>query len=155
MPQLHLGDLDLTSPAFEHGGAIPARHTAEGDDISPALQWVNVPEGALELVLVCHDPDAPLTHGFTHWVLSGIRPDVGGLAEGAGSEYVEGVNDFGNPGYGGPAPPPGHGIHHYYFHLYALDVELGAEPGLRPDELFARMDEHIIEQARLVGTFSR
>lgn len=155
MAQLHLGDLDLTSPAFEHGGAIPARHTAEGDDLSPALRWVNVPDGTRELALVCHDPDAPLTYGFTHWVLYGIRPDVTGVAEDGGSDHVEGVNDFGNTGYGGPAPPPGHGPHHYYFHLYALDEELGAEPGLGREALLERIDAHIIEQARLVGTFSR
>lgn len=152
---MHLGDLAITSPAFEHGGPIPRRHTAEGDDTSPALEWVNVPEGAQELVLVCHDPDAPLTDGFTHWVLYGIRPDITGLPEDGGHEYVAGRNDFGDEGYGGPAPPPGHGLHHYFFHLYALDAELGAEPGLRRDELLARIDDHIIEQARIVGTFQR
>lgn len=152
---MHLGDLAIASPAFEHGGLIPRRHTAEGDDTSPALEWVNVPEGAQELALVCHDPDAPLTDGFTHWVLYGIRPDISGIPEEGGHEYVAGVNDFGNEGYGGPAPPPGHGLHHYFFHLYALDTELDAEPGLRRDELLARIDDHIIEQARIVGTFQR
>jgi Raf kinase inhibitor-like YbhB/YbcL family protein len=153
--KLHLGDLTMTSPAFEHGGLIPRRHTAEGEDTSPPLEWVNVPDGTEELAIVCHDPDAPLTHGFTHWVLYGIRPDVAGIPEDGGHAYVEGVNDFGSSGYGGPAPPPGHGPHHYFFHLYALDTELSASPGLRRDELLARIDEHIIEQARIVGTFHR
>lgn len=155
MAKLHLGDLGLTSPAFEHGGLIPRRHTAEGDDTSPALEWVNVPAATAELAVVCHDPDAPLTYGFTHWVLSGIRPDVTGIPEDGGHEYVEGVNDFGNEGYGGPAPPPDHGTHHYFFHLYALDTEIGAEAGLTRLELLARIDDHIIEQARVVGTYHR
>ncbi len=155
MARMHLGDLDVTSPAFTHATAIPERHTTDGDDVSPPLQWVNVPAGARQLALVCHDPDAPLTHGFTHWVAYGIRPDVTGIPEGGGDGYVEGVNDFGNEGYGGPAPPPGHGTHHYYFHLYALDAEIDAGPGLSRGELLARIDDHIIEQARLVGTYRR
>lgn len=155
MVRLHLGALAVTSPAFEHGGVIPVRHTAEGDDTSPPLRWVNVPAQARQLALVCHDPDAPLTHGFTHWVLYGIRPDVAGIPEGGGGEYVQGVNDFGKEGYGGPAPPVGHGTHHYFFHLYTLDAEIDAGPGLRREELLERIDTHIIEQARVVGTFSR
>lgn len=155
MARMHLGALGVTSPGFEHGGAIPERHTTEGDDVSPPLQWVNVPAGTQQLALICHDPDAPLTHGFTHWVLYGIRPDVAGIPEGGGGQHVEGVNDFGNEGYGGPAPPPDHGTHHYYFHLYALDTEIDAGPGLGRDELLERIDDHIIEQARVVGTFSR
>ncbi len=155
MPGMHLGDLTITSPAFEHGGPIPTRHTTEGEDVSPPLEWANVPEGTRELALVCHDPDAPLTHGFTHWVAYGIAPDASGLAEGASGQQVEGATDFGSQGYGGPAPPPGHGTHHYYFHLYALDRELGAGPGLTRLELLERIDDHIIEQARIVGTYQR
>ena len=68
---------------------------------------------------------------------------------------MQGVSDFGSDGYGGPAPPPGHGTHHYFFHLYALDAEVGAGPGLTREELLERIDAHIIEQARVVGTFSR
>lgn len=155
MIRLHLGALAVSSPAFEHGGAIPAKHTTEGADVSPALEWCNIPAGTRELALVCHDPDAPLTHGFTHWVVYGISPDAGGIAEGGGSGYVQGVSDFGSEGYGGPAPPPGHGTHHYFFHLYALDAEIGAGPGLTREELLERIDAHIIEQARVAGTFSR
>jgi Raf kinase inhibitor-like YbhB/YbcL family protein len=155
MGRLHLGALAVTSPAFDHGGAIPERHTADGDDLSPPLRWVNVPAAAKQLVLVCHDPDAPLTHGFTHWVLYGISTDVAGIAEGGGDAYTNGVNDFGNLGYGGPAPPKGHGTHHYYFHLYAIDAELPAGAGLGRQELLERIDAHIIEQARIVGTYRR
>jgi Raf kinase inhibitor-like YbhB/YbcL family protein len=155
MAQMHLGEFDVTSPAFPHGGPIPVGHTGDGDDTSPALAWTNVPEGAQELVVIAHDPDAPTTWGFTHWVLYGIRPDIGGLPEGGGGEYTAGTNDFGHQGYDGPAPPPGHGAHQYYFHAYALRSPVGAGPGLRRAELLERIDDLIIEQARVIGTYER
>jgi Raf kinase inhibitor-like YbhB/YbcL family protein len=154
MAGLNLGDLAISSPAFEHHKRIPDVHTADGADTSPELRWTSVPGGTRELVLICHDPDAPLTHGFTHWVLYGIPPGATGLAPGD-DRYTAGRNDFGNEGYGGPAPPPGHGTHHYYFHLYALDSELGMPAGLSRAEVLDRVGDHIIEQARVVGTYSR
>jgi Raf kinase inhibitor-like YbhB/YbcL family protein len=155
MSKFHLGDVTITSPAFVHGAVIPSKYTAEGQDVSPELRFANIPEGTRELALICQDPDAPLTEGFTHWVLYGIAPDVPGIAEGGGGAFRQGKNDFGNEGYGGPAPPPGHGKHHYFFHLYALDIALNAAPGLTRDELVKRIDEHILEQNRLVGAFER
>ena len=111
------------------------------------MQWTNVPAGARRLALVCHDPDAPLTHGFTRWVLYGIRPDTTGIPEGHGAGHVHCVNDFGSEDYRGPAPPPGHGTHHYYFHLSVLDREIHAERGLRREGLLERIDPLIIAQA--------
>ncbi|MDP8930389.1 MAG: YbhB/YbcL family Raf kinase inhibitor-like protein [Actinomycetota bacterium] len=131
---------------------MPTKYTSDGDDVSPPLQWTGVPEETQQFALVVHDPDAPLTYGFTHWVLYGIRASTTSLEEG-GSEFITGENDFGNKRYNGPAPPQGHGTHHYFFHLYALDTELDGEPGLTRLELLERIDGHIIEQARLVGTY--
>lgn len=152
---LNLGDLSLSSPAFDNGGPIPRRHTSEGDDVSPAVEWSNVPEGTSEFVLVCHDPDAPLVRGFTHWVVYGIPASGTGIGEGGGGEFTEGQNDFGNTGYNGPAPPEGHGPHHYYFWVYALDTGLDASPGLTREQLLDCIEGHVIEQARLVGTYER
>ncbi len=152
---LNLGDLSLSSPAFGYHEPIPTKYTNEGEDISPPLEWTNVPEGTRQFALIVHDPDAPTTHGFTHWVLYGIPASTTSLEEGAGSEFVEGQNDFGTQRYGGCAPPAGHGTHHYFFHLYALDTELDGEPGLTRLELLERIDDHIIEQARLVGTYEK
>ncbi|HWC37499.1 MAG TPA: YbhB/YbcL family Raf kinase inhibitor-like protein [Acidimicrobiales bacterium] len=153
MPKLHLGKLAITSPAFKHGDPIPSEHTGDGADVSPEVNWSAVPGGTQQLALVCHDPDAPLTHGFTHWVIYGIPADATGIPQGGGSAFQEGPTDFGNQGYQGPAPPPGHGTHYYYFHLYALDAPVEAGPGLTRQELLERIDDHIIEQARLVGTY--
>lgn len=156
MVQLNLGDLAIEPTSFEHRGAIPGHCTAEGGNTPPGLRWSGVPEGTVELALVVHDPDAPLTDGFTHWVVTGIDPASTGWDEGGPDEaaVVTGRNETGDAAYMGPAPPPDHGPHHYFVHLYALDTSLGDQP-LSRQELLERIDGHIIEQARTVGTFER
>ena len=153
-----LSELELTSSAFEPGGHIPARYTGEDADVSPALAWTNVPDGTRSFALICHDPDAPLVkpgaYGFVHWVLYGIPGSVSELAEGI-SDYVQGVNDFGNAGYGGPMPPPGHGTHHYFFWLLALDADVDLPPDLAMWQLLDRIEPNVIGMNRLVGTYSR
>jgi len=155
MPQeLNVADLKLKSSAFSHHERIPQRHASDGENVSPALEWTGVPEGTKAFAIVVHDPDAPLVDGFTHWVAYGISADRTSLPEGGG-DVIEGKNSIGEDGYGGPAPPPGHGSHHYYFWVYALDEDLDLEPGLDRRALVDKIEEHVIEQARLVGTFSR
>jgi Raf kinase inhibitor-like YbhB/YbcL family protein len=154
MPQeLNVADLKLSSGAFENHERIPERHSGDGEDVSPALRWTGVPEGTRSFALVVHDPDAPLVDGFTHWVLYNIPGDTTELAEGADTGTA-GSNSFGNSGYNGPAPPPGHGPHHYYFWVYALDEDLDLPEGLDRRDLIDRIEDHVIEQARLVGTYS-
>ncbi len=153
-----LSDMALTSTVFADGGAIPTKHTGDAEDVSPPLSWSNAPDGTKSFALICHDPDAPLvkpgTYGYVHWVLYGIPGDVGELPEGA-SDYVQGTNDFGNPGYGGPMPPPGHGTHRYFFWLLALDADLDLPPGLTMWELLERIEPNVIGMNRLMGTYSR
>ncbi|MGZ4176788.1 MAG: YbhB/YbcL family Raf kinase inhibitor-like protein [Solirubrobacteraceae bacterium] len=154
MPQeLNVADLKLTSPAFDHHRAIPPRHSGDGEDLSPALMWSGAPEGTRAFGIVVHDPDAPLVDGVTHWVAYGIPEDANHLEE-ATDDVVHGTNSMGNAGYNGPAPPPGHGTHHYYFWIYALDDDLDLEPGLDRRALLDRIEDHVIEQARLVGTYA-
>jgi hypothetical protein len=152
---LNIADLAISAPAFTALGPIPDKHAKDGQDISPQLDWSGVPAGTVELAVICHDPDAPLPDGFTHWVLYGIPASEQGVKEGGGSAYTEGINDFGDSGYGGPQPPPGHGVHHYYFWIYALDTELRAGPGLNRRELLDAMSDHILEQNRVVGTYEQ
>src|SRR5437763_6685850 len=149
---LNVKDLKIKSPAFEGHKRIPDRHASGGEDISPALEWSGAPDGTQAFAVVVHDPDAPLVDGFTHWVAYNIPGDATGLPEGGG-DAVQGLNSMGNQGYIGPAPPPDHGTHHYYFWVYALDAELGLEPGLDRRALIDRIEDHVIEQARLVGTY--
>jgi Raf kinase inhibitor-like YbhB/YbcL family protein len=152
--QLNVQDLKLRSSAFESHNSMPARHTTEGEDTSPPLEWSGVPAGTASFALVVHDPDAPLVDGFTHWVAYGIPASVSSLPEGSGG-LTEGKNSTGNLGYMGPAPPPGHGPHHYYFWVYALDSDLDLAPGLTRRELIDRIEDHVIEQARLIGVYKR
>ncbi len=153
-----LSDMKLTSPAFDHGRSIPKRHTGEGDDVSPALSWSGAPGGTRSYALICHDPDAPLVspgnYGFVHWVLYGIPATVSELAEGTG-DHIQGVNNFGNSGYGGPMPPEGHGPHHYFFWLLALGSAPDLEPGLTMWELLEKIEPNVIAMNRLVGTYQR
>lgn len=153
-----LSDMQLTSSAFTNRGAIPKRHTGEGDDVSPELTWSGAPAGAESFAVICHDPDAPLvtpgTYGFVHWVLYDLPGTAKGLGEGA-SEGTAGVNDFGNPGYGGPMPPEGHGVHHYFFWVLALDRRLDLPAGLTLWQFLEKAEPHIIGMNRLVGTYER
>jgi len=150
--QLNVQDLEVQSSAFESHDAIPSRHTPDGENVAPELRWSGVPDGTEAFAVVVHDPDAPLVDGFTHWVAYGIPGDATGLPEGGG-DAVQGTNSLGDEAYGGPAPPEGHGPHHYYFWVYALDEDLGLEPGLSRRELFERIEDHVIEQARVIGTY--
>lgn len=152
--------MKLFSPAFPNNGAIPARYTCEGKDVSPPLGWSEVPPEAKSLALVVEDPDAPdpsaPTTIWVHWVLYNLPRDSVELAEG---EQVlprgthEGLNDWHRTGYGGPCPPAGR--HRYFHRLYALDVVL---PDLhRPTRarLEAAMQHHVLAEATLVGTYQK
>ncbi|MEJ7798422.1 MAG: YbhB/YbcL family Raf kinase inhibitor-like protein [Solirubrobacteraceae bacterium] len=154
MPQkLNVADLELHSPAFGQHERIPRRHADDGENVAPMLQWSGAPAGTKAFAVVVHDPDAPLVDGFTHWVAYGIAGDATGVPEGGG-DAVAGTNSSGDSAYGGPAPPPGHGTHHYYFWVYALDEDLDLAPGMARRALLDRIEDHVIEQARLVGTYA-
>jgi Raf kinase inhibitor-like YbhB/YbcL family protein len=152
--KLNVANLKLRSSAFEGHKQIPPRHTSDGEDLSPHLEWSGAPEGTAAFAVVMHDPDAPLVDGFTHWVTYGIPGDASGLQEGTDGP-VTGTNSLGNAGYNGPAPPPGHGPHHYYFWVYALDEPLELPPSLDRRALHEQIEDHVIEQARLIGTYAR
>jgi Raf kinase inhibitor-like YbhB/YbcL family protein len=151
--------MQVRSSAFDAHGRIPVRHTGEGEDISPPLEWVDPPEGTGAFAIICHDPDAPLckpgTYGFVHWVLYNLPASVTSLPEGGGDTYTTGQTDFGRTGYGGPMPPEGHGVHHYFFWVLALDRELQLEPGLTMGQLLEKVEPHVIGMNRLVGTYER
>lgn len=153
-----LSDMRLSSSAFANGDRIPRRFTREGDDVSPALSWSRAPVDSRSFAVICHDPDAPLvspgSYGFVHWVLYSIPGSVSALSEGT-EDYIQGINDFGNLGYGGPMPPASHGLHHYFFWLLALDVEPDFEAGLTMWSLLDKVENNVIAMNRLVGTYQR
>ena len=148
--------LTLRSTAFEPGAPIPARFDNERGDLSPALTWDGVPEGTAGLVLLVDDPDAPIEGSFVHWVLVDLDPARNGLGEGeVPAEATAGANGFGRPGYLGPAPPPGDDPHHYVFRLLAVDEPVSL-PGLPSyQDVEAAVTGHVLDAARLVGTYQR
>lgn len=141
----------LTSTAFEHEGDIPSRHTCDGADLSPALAIEDVPSGAASLALVMDDPDAP-RGTWDHWVAYDIPTDAQ-LPEGVGTVGTPGTNSWGRTGYGGPCPPSG--THRYFFVVYALDTELGLEPGVDKATLLREIEGHVLAEATLMGRYSR
>lgn len=151
-----LSDMQLASTSFEAGGAIAPKYSKTGGNVSPQLHWKEAPQGAASFAVICHDPDAPLispgSYGFVHWVLYNIPGSTSALDEGA-SVGTAGRNDFGDTGWGGPQPPPGHGRHHYFFWILALDKDLKLEPGLDMWSLLEKIEPHVIGANRLVGTF--
>ena len=155
--------MTITSLAFTAGQPIPKAFTGEGRDVSPALVWENVPAGTVELALICDDPDAPRPEPWVHWVIYKIPADAGGLPEGVPTTErlntprgaLQGRNTWPNVGYGGPMPPPGHGVHHYHFKLYALDAALDLAPGATKEQLLAAMKGHVLAEAELTGTYQR
>ena len=120
-----MAGIQLRSPSFGDHQPIPARHAKDHDNLSPALEWSGVPQEAVELAVLCEDPDAP-RGTFTHWVLAGLQPTATGLAEGEHpAAAVEGRNDFGEEGWSGPLPPVGDSPHRYFFRVYAASAPLG------------------------------
>lgn len=147
--------IEVSSPAFEPGGAIPTRYTGEGQNISPPLSWAGLPQGTKEIAVICDDPDAPGAEPFVHWVLYKIPANITALPEGSMQGALEGENSTGKLGYSGPMPPPGGGVHHYHFKVYALDAKLDVEVGLTKDQLLKAMEGHILAEGELIGTYER
>lgn len=153
----------IESTAFKANQPVPRKHTGDGEDVSPALSWYDAPGAVKEFALIVDDPDAPRPQPWVHWVIYKLTPSTTSLPEGvpaaerlkAPAGALQGKNSWNTVGYRGPAPPPGHGVHHYRFRLYALDAPLDAPPGLEKDALLAKMKGHVLAEAELVGTYQR
>ena len=140
--------LAISSPDFAALGPIPAAFSADGGNRAPRLGISGVPAGTAELAIICHDPDAPLPNGFTHLTAYGIPADATEVDLGA---VRVGPNGMGEKAWSGPHPPAGHGVHHYYFWVYALSSPVSGTP--TREEFLAENGDAVIEQARVVGTF--
>ncbi|HEV2492928.1 MAG TPA: YbhB/YbcL family Raf kinase inhibitor-like protein [Terriglobia bacterium] len=151
--------LALRTSAFKPGGDIPAKFTCAGPNISPALDWGEPPSGTQSFTLIMDDPDAP-SGTWVHWVVYDLPASTRRLPEGVKkgdalkSGGQQGVNDFGDAGYGGPCPPPGK-PHRYFFKLYAVDKPLGLAAGVRKPQVESTLKGHILAQSELMGRFRR
>lgn len=150
--------IEVRSSAFKAGESIPSKYTCDNVDISPPLEWSAVPVGTKTFALICDDPDAP-SGTYVHWVICNIPGTLRELGENIlktdnpDNGIIQGRNDFGKTGYGGPCPPGG--THRYFFKLYALDTDLDAKPGLTKKELLRLMEDHILGEGQLMGRYKR
>jgi Raf kinase inhibitor-like YbhB/YbcL family protein len=157
-----MNTMQLSSSVFSQNASIPTSYTCSGEDMSPPLEWSEVPAGSQSLALIVDDPDAPDPAApkmtWVHWVLYNLPADGNGLLEATTSDKLppgtlEGINDWKVTGYGGPCPPIGR--HRYFFKLYALDTVL---PDLKhPTKaiLEQAMEGHILEKTELMGTYQK
>lgn len=149
----------LTSTGFTDGGTLPDAQVHAKGNRSPQLSWSGAPDGTKSFAITCYDPDAPTGSGFWHWTVANLPADVTELAEGASSAglpngAVEGRTDFGEPGFGGAAPPPGHGPHHYVFTVFAVDVEqLPVTPEDSGAKFGFNLHFHTLDKASITGLY--
>ena len=150
---------EMKSPVLANGGYIPDRYTCDGENISPEISWADAPKKTVSLALICDDPDAPFGT-WTHWVLYNIPSSISTLPEGSskGGELkdgiLQGINDFGEIGFGGPCPPAGK-AHRYFFRLYALDIILKLDKGAPRKYVEKAMVGHILAEAGIHGLYQR
>ena len=145
-----MGNLKLTSSAFSDGGEIPREYGYKNGNKVPPLTVSGIPEGTKSLALIMDDPDAmePAGKVWVHWVAWNIEPTTTELE----NLTTEGMTDFGEVGYGGPAPPDKR--HTYVFKLYALDSELNLPDKSTKADVEKAMEGHIVDQATLTGTYA-
>jgi Raf kinase inhibitor-like YbhB/YbcL family protein len=151
--------IELTSPAFREGEPIPKTYTADGTNVSPALNWGTPPAGTQTFAVIADDPDAP-RGTWVHWVLFDLPATERGLGEGIPTGDLlpngakQGKNDFGTVGYGGPSPPPGK-PHRYFFKLYALDASLALLSGATKAQVEGALQGHVLAEGQLMGRYGR
>jgi Raf kinase inhibitor-like YbhB/YbcL family protein len=149
----------IRSSAFAPGSEIPRKYTCEGADVSPPLEWEDPPAGTKGFALICDDPDAP-AGTWVHWVIYGIPPEARKLGDSVPATprlqdgSLQGRNDFGRMGYGGPCPPLGK-AHRYFFRLYALRSRPALEPGLTKDACLKAIQGQVIVATEYIGTYRR
>lgn len=150
--------MEIKSSVFKEGMVIPTKYTCDNIDVSPPLEWSMVPSGTKTFALICDDPDAP-GKTWVHWVVFNIQGNLRELpanvpkTETLNNGALQGKNDFGTIGYGGPCPPGG--THRYYFKIYALDKEIDSKPAITKKELLIAMEGHILEEGQLMGRYKR
>ena len=143
--------LTVTSPDFTQNGMIPSKFTCEGENSSPALHIGGLPAGTRSIAIICHDPDAPLKGGFTHWVAFNIDPVAFIPAKFNGG--IQAMNGASKAGYMGPCPPSG--THHYHFMVYALDSKLDLPASSGKEQLEKALQGHVLAQGELVGLYKK
>ena len=162
--------MSLTSADLKEGATISNEQVlkgygCDGGNLSPALSWSGAPPGTRSFAVSIFDPDAPTGSGWWHWVVFNIPAGTTSLPKGAGDANkklmpkgaIQGRNDFGTDGYGGPCPPAGDKPHHYQITVFAVDVD--KLPHAKNDAASARVSSdlrsHTLAKATLTGLYGR
>lgn len=152
----------LSSNELIHNGQLPNAQVlnaygCSGGNVSPQLSWNTPPINTKSFALICHDPDAPKENGWYHWLLLNIPTNIKSIAQGGKIDgTLETITDFKTTGYGGACPPVGHGVHHYNFTIYALNIEkLDVNKNMPPVEVEKLVQEHAIAKSTITGLFER
>ena len=154
--------INVTSPVFEPNGPIPRMYTGDGEDVSPPIH-IDGPPDAQEYALIMDDPDAPTPEPWVHWVIYKLPSDTRIIPEGVEQDErprncqlaLQGPNSWDTIGYRGPAPPRGHGVHHYHFHVYALREPVDVRGPITKEDLLRAMQGLILDEGDLIGTYER
>ncbi|MEI9938278.1 MAG: YbhB/YbcL family Raf kinase inhibitor-like protein [Pseudomonadota bacterium] len=147
--------IEVRSVAFEPDAPLPISCTIDGVGAPPPLSFDGVSEAANSLVVLCEDPDAPQLEPFVHWFVYGIPSSASSVDAQTQHDYRIGENGQAALGYTPAAPPPGHGLHHYHFQVFALDVALDLAPDAKRAELFEQATGHVLSWGEIVGTYER
>jgi len=147
--------ISVHSVAFEPGVALPISCTIDGVGAPPAISFDGLPEATQSVVIIAEDPDAPQLEPFVHWLVYGIPPGAGAVDAQTQHDYLIGENSRSEVGYTPAAPPPGHGLHHYHFQVFALDAPLQLAAGAERDALVQAMTGHVLSWGEIVGTYER
>jgi len=152
-PELKMPNImKISSSAFENNSQIPKKYTCDGENVNPPLEIKDIPEETKSLVLIVEDIDAP-RGVFLHWLVFDIEPSTSAIAEDSVSLGIQGENDFGTAGYGGPCPPQG--THRYVFKIYALNAKLNLPSGSKIKEIENLMSNHVLDEAQLIGQYRK
>lgn len=151
--------MDVASSSFYNRANIPKKYTCDAENISPNINWWNVPAGVKSFAVICEDPDSP-SGTWTHWVIFNIPPTKKSLPENTPQSdkladgSIQGTNSFDKNGYGGPCPPKGK-PHRYIFRLFALDSMLQLDSKAKRDDVLSEVRNHTIAETRLIGYYGR
>ena len=149
------------SPTLKNNDVLPNEQVyngygCKGGNKAPELSWVNAPQNTKSFAIVCHDPDAPKENGWYHWLIVNIPKNVSSYKGSLPNGAIETITDFNTTGYGGACPPVGHGVHHYNFTVFALDVDkLEVDKNLAPNEVNKIILSHTIAKSTITGLFER
>jgi phosphatidylethanolamine-binding protein (PEBP) family uncharacterized protein len=148
--RLAVDDIELTSPSMHtHTSGLPTidrENTCNGKDLTPALNWKNVPPNTAELAIFIISTTPVDNKLFYDWAVTGIEPSLHGVSAGhiPSSAHL-------NTNY--TICPPQGKAENYLVALFALPQKLSVTPGENPNELHKLALHTAHHSGLLVGSY--